>query len=329
LYRATQTGATTYGHLLGERIYSANNGNKSAYARTFVVELLAQEDCTVTLFDSAVKYADASGTGETNYAGYTEFNGTAIGIKITGDANDNTLPNIMYYYNTAYFRSAVVAESIAVGDSTGYIQAVAGASFDISYPILWMTGAVAAEGTNYANCFIQHYDRNLANVKSTFSGRKWEMVYLIVTLSGKTATIDSDVITQDLPTTEDGKIYIAIGRMGNQTTGQNYFLFQALHPMYYYKDGAIHEYSYIPSEYVKSTDLSTVATSGDYNDLSNTPSIPTVPTITTGTANGTISVGGTDVAVKGLGTAAYTASTDYASADKEQKDYNKLWSMGE
>ena len=36
--------------------------------------------------------------------------------------------------------------------------------------------------------------------------------------------------------------------------------------------------------------------------------------ITTGTANGTIKVDGTDVAVKGLGTAAYTPSTNYATS---------------
>ncbi|MBO4480856.1 MAG: hypothetical protein J5742_04560 [Alphaproteobacteria bacterium] len=41
--------------------------------------------------------------------------------------------------------------------------------------------------------------------------------------------------------------------------------------------------------------------------------------ITTGGANGTIAVGGTDVAVKGLGTAAYTASTDYATAAQGEK----------
>lgn len=42
----------------------------------------------------------------------------------------------------------------------------------------------------------------------------------------------------------------------------------------------------------------------------------TIPirTVTTGTSNGTIAVNGTDVAVKGLGTAAYTASTAYATA---------------
>ena len=44
-----------------------------------------------------------------------------------------------------------------------------------------------------------------------------------------------------------------------------------------------------------------------------------VQSITTGTANGTIKVDGTDVAVKGLGSAAYTASTAYATAAQGAK----------
>lgn len=44
-----------------------------------------------------------------------------------------------------------------------------------------------------------------------------------------------------------------------------------------------------------------------------------VQEIATGSANGTISVDGSDVAVKGLGSAAYTASTAYATADQGGK----------
>ena len=41
-------------------------------------------------------------------------------------------------------------------------------------------------------------------------------------------------------------------------------------------------------------------------------------TVATGSTNGTIAVDGTDVAVKGLGSAAYTASTAYAAASHNQ-----------
>ncbi len=154
------------------------------------------------------------------------------------DYNSNNQGQYEYQYNTSYFRSAVVAESIAVGDATGYVQAAAGVTFDISYPILWVTAAVAAGGTNYANTFVRHYDRNLTNVKSSFVGTPRKMVYLVVTLSGCTATIDDEVITDTVPTTPDGKVYIAIGRLGNQSNGKNYFLFQEMHPMYAFKAGA-------------------------------------------------------------------------------------------
>ena len=47
--------------------------------------------------------------------------------------------------------------------------------------------------------------------------------------------------------------------------------------------------------------------------------LPTAPEITTGSANGTIAVGGVDVAVKGLGSAAYTETTAYATAAQGTK----------
>lgn len=49
-----------------------------------------------------------------------------------------------------------------------------------------------------------------------------------------------------------------------------------------------------------------------------------VQTVATGTANGTIKVDGTDVAVAGLGSAAYTASTDYDAAGTAAAAVNAL-----
>lgn len=47
--------------------------------------------------------------------------------------------------------------------------------------------------------------------------------------------------------------------------------------------------------------------------------LPTTPEITTGSANGTIAVGGVNVAVKGLGSAAYTETAAYATAAQGTK----------
>lgn len=52
-------------------------------------------------------------------------------------------------------------------------------------------------------------------------------------------------------------------------------------------------------------------------------------TIATGSANGTIAVDGTDVAVKGLDTAAYKAEGYFEKETDATTKYNKLWSLGE
>ena len=56
------------------------------------------------------------------------------------------------------------------------------------------------------------------------------------------------------------------------------------------KDGLTYFYDKIKGEYVKSSDLATVATSGSYNDLSDKPTIPTntINNLVDGIAEGSI-----------------------------------------
>jgi len=156
----------------------------------------------------------------------------------------NTDQNAMYvrYYNNVKAKTALTAEKIIVGDADGYSVIASGVTFDLSYPILWTTAAVSQGASNYANMYIQTYDRNLTNVKSSFSGTANKGVYLIVTISGNTATVDANLITDTLPSTADGKVYIRLGKLGNQTTGANYFFFEPVHPMVRYVNGAIRDF---------------------------------------------------------------------------------------
>lgn len=80
--------------------------------------------------------------------------------------------------------------------------------------------------------------------------------------SDGSAIIDSTTpYVQDLPSTEDGKIYILLGMAYSAT---NIELLMD-HPVYYYKSGSIRPWT------------NPVATSNDYNDLSNKPiQLPTV-----------------------------------------------------
>ena len=78
------------------------------------------------------------------------------------------------------------------------------------------------------------------------------------------AIIDSTTpYVQDLPTTDDGKIYIFLGMAYSATNIE----LVIDHPVYYYKDGSIRLWTNAQA-------LATVATSGSYNDLTDKPTIP-------------------------------------------------------
>ena len=58
----------------------------------------------------------------------------------------NTISNIIYHYNNIKARKAITAESLIVGDAMGFEKVGSGITFDITYPIIWCTGAVAQGG---------------------------------------------------------------------------------------------------------------------------------------------------------------------------------------
>lgn len=168
--------------------------------------------------------------------------------------NSNTTYNLgqNLYYNTLKAKSAIAAETIIVGNADGYTQAQTGVTFDLSYPILWCTKAIAADKTNYANIYTSIQDRNLKTHYSSFQGTARAMVYLVGTVSGNTITLDSGMLTSTEPTTEDGKIYIPIGRHGNQydyTSAPAYFFFDCqTTTLFAYLDGEFRQVT--PTEIV-------------------------------------------------------------------------------
>ena len=127
----------------------------------------------------------------------------------------------------------------------------------------------------------------------------WKPVYLkCAPQTDGSAIIDSTTpYVQDLPTTNDGKIYIFLGIAYSATNIE----LQVTHPVYWYKDGMIRPYTNATTGTgsvawgditgtlsnqtdlntalgmkANSADLASVATSGSYNDLANKPTIPTV-----------------------------------------------------
>lgn len=131
--------------------------------------------------------------------------------------------------------------------------------------------------------------------------------------SDGSAIIDStNPFVQDLPSTEDGKIYIYLGIAYSATNVEMVIN----HPIYYYKDSSIREWTNAAAGLASvawgditgtltnqtdlntalgakanSADLATVATSGSYNDLTNKPTIPTVNNATLTITRNNVSAG--------------------------------------
>ena len=129
--------------------------------------------------------------------------------------------------------AAVTAGTIIVGTSAGYKQVASAVTFDISYPILYASKAIAANGTS-AVAYEALPGVNLATTKANWTGTQYAMAYLVGTLSGNTFTIDSSVLTTTVPSAPDGKVYIPIGLMADTTK----VFFAPTKDIYAYYDGA-------------------------------------------------------------------------------------------
>lgn len=184
-------------------------------------------------------------------AGYLRANQTYMfrydGTNWVADLNyytySNDFASRIGHYNNILARQLIPAESLIVGDETGYEKVASGVTFNLAYPIVWCTAKVEAASSNYNAMFLQHYDRNIATgAKTGFTSAANKVIYLIVTINGNIATIDSNIITDTLPSSVDGKVYISLGKLGAQSTGANYFFLYPTHPMFEYKNGKIRIY---------------------------------------------------------------------------------------
>jgi hypothetical protein len=89
------------------------------------------------------------------------------------------------------------------------------------------------------------YDRNLGAFYTSFNtGAADKTVYLVGTVSGNQFTLNGSssatYLTCNPPTSANGLYYIPIGKLGNQSSGKNYFFFYASYPvtLFAYINGA-------------------------------------------------------------------------------------------
>ena len=172
-------------------------------------------------------YANLPGTGSTNYNTYSNFDGSTQGMTMTGDRNDVNYYNRNYYgLRTAYAaiyryqlcltrkdRSLLPINS--VNNSIATDKTLTTESFDPFGDIVyWNSTTTYAAGANVGDGWYSQYlcdIRYSFNIgSSTLVGRK--PLYLVATpQSDGTAKLYSDPLAQDLPTSDNGLIYIYLG----------------------------------------------------------------------------------------------------------------------
>lgn len=247
-----------YGHAIGNGILWATNYNNKNYYRNFEVELIKIENCTITLLDTPVKWAQWPGTGTTNYGSLSSLNASSRGLQETGDVNEPSYHNRLYYsgiwktYAPLYRYQILLQKSDnqllpinSVNNSTATTKTLTTESFNPFGEIFYYNSttnyatAGATIGAN-ATLFRQYNSIDLRyafNTGSTLTA--WKYVYIKATMQsdGKSAKLASTPIVQTLPTTEDGFIYILLGWAINTTNIE----LQQNHPVYEYKNGVIRQ----------------------------------------------------------------------------------------
>lgn len=269
LYRLKSAGYTNgFGHSLGVRFYSAYSPTTAGYERTIEVEILETENCEFTFYDSCLPYASIPGTGSTNYDNYTEMNYVTNGLQETSDSNDVNYQNRIYYSSTTaaaqiyrYQLLLRTRDGQAVPVSSANNTFTTGKTYS-SIPFdpfgeiyYWNTTSAPAAGANLANAAM--YRQILADLRYAFDLDATDAhkltarlpVYLTATpqadgtavLTKPTGSVIGP-LTQSLPTSEDGLIYIYLGQAYEDSKPYRLELTLS-HPVYWYKNGAVREYS--------------------------------------------------------------------------------------
>lgn len=242
------------------------------------------------------------------YRGY-DANTNTIGYQLRTNSQTMPMSSVMYRYRV-FFTSADGAHYVPANNSTSTNATSSRTAcqdpIDPFGSIFYYSGtAIVTKGSRpAATSMWQQYAIALGYSFNTtgqaLSLTSYKPVYVVATpQSDGSAIIDSTTpYVQDLPTTEDGKIYIFLGIAYNSTNVE----LEADHPVYYYADGAIRQWTNAEAGGISSvawgditgtlsdqtdlntalgakadtSSLATVATSGLYSDLTGTPTIPTV-----------------------------------------------------
>ena len=321
LYRMKEAGFNNgYGHSLGVRFYSAYSPTDTNYKRTIDVEILETENCTFSFYNSCLTYANIPGTGSTNYNTYSEMDFVNNGLQETGDSND------VNYYNRTYYTSRTTSAALyryqfcltksdgtlvpvnSVNNSVATNKTLTIDSFDPFGEIFyWNTTSTASANANVGNGAL--YRQYLCDLRYSFNCGGYDTtptltarmpLYLVATPQADgTAKLYIEPLSMYLPSSEDGLIYIYLGRVYEDTKPYRVVL-SLNHPIYEYRNGAVRLYTGLKSETAASggTNVSLVTTGQKYLWNSKTNNIGTVTSVAA-SGSGGITIGGSPITTSG------------------------------
>lgn len=275
---ATEAGIS-YGHLIGPSLRYAYNPATSTNKRNITIELLSYHGCTVTFFDSMLIYANVPGTGSTNYNNLINFDATTQGNTMSGDRND------VNYYNRTNYSSRTTAAALyryqfcltkrdgtlvpvnSVNNSIATNKTLTTDTFDPFGEIFfWNSTSTYSANANVGNG--SFYRQYLCDLRYSFNCGGYDAagtltarqpLYLVCALqSDGMAKLHSSPLSMTLPSSDDGLIYIYLGRTYEDTYPYRVVL-TFNHPVYYYKNGRIRE---LVDTAVSAESASSVAWSG-------------------------------------------------------------------
>jgi hypothetical protein len=226
---------------------------------------------------------------------------------------------------------------LTLENSTGLTKTVSTADFKVGGNIVYYgTTTVLAPGATTTNCYSEIPTAYAGYTFNKLSGyQAHRPIYLKGTIANGVFKLDNSSytswFTQDLPTSEDGFVYIYVGYM--YSTNDDLRLMQ-YHPMYEYKDGRVRLYvpEHTHSNYIGSSQLN--AALANYLPTSTAAStyVPKTLKINNKALSNNISLTASDVgALPSTGTAANSdklggkLSSAYALAEHTHSEYvNRL-----
>ena len=232
-YPTTDAGRTgKYGPIFGLRFQSSYEPTNSTYARTVTIEILEEEGCEVTFFDSPVLYANVPGTGSTNFGSRSSFDGTTAGLTMNGDRNNYDRTMHTYTHLTAgsggMMQYSLVMEdadgtwqSFTTTHGTGTSKAKNTAGFKLGRMYyMYMSGNIAAGAVN-GNSVVYSAMPSITITYSINSGATLhanQPLWIVGTMNNGLFYLDDVWWTQTPPTSADGKVYIPLGVVYNSTS---------------------------------------------------------------------------------------------------------------